>query len=56
MTGSGSIGSTSSMGLSGSSCGCSTRGGSVKCSIEECSHRWIFQGTRGATGGKLKDG
>ena len=53
MTGSGSKGSASSMGLSGSSSRFSTGGGSSYISIEEYSLRWMFQriGTRGSTGG-----
>ena len=53
MTGSGSKGGMSSMGLSGSSSGFSTGCGSWYISIEEYSLRWIFQGigTRGWTGG-----
>ena len=53
MTGSGSKGGASSMGLSGSSSGFSTGGGSWYVSIEEYSLQWIFQGigTRGWTGG-----
>jgi len=53
VTGSGSKGSVSSMGLSGSSSGFSTGGGSWYVSIEEYSHWWMFQGTgmRGSTGG-----
>jgi len=53
MNGSGSKGSTSSIGLSGSSSGFSTGGGSWYISIEEYSQRWMFQGmgTRGSTGG-----
>jgi len=41
------------MGLSGSSSGFSTGGGSWYVSIEEYSHQWMFQGTgtRGLTGG-----
>jgi len=58
MTGSGSKGGTSSMGLSGSSSGFSTRGGSWYISIEEYSLWWMFQGigTRGSTGGWTSDG
>jgi len=53
VTGSGSKGSASSMGLSGSSSGFSTGGGSWYVSIEEYSRQWMFQGTgmRGSTGG-----
>jgi len=53
MNGSGSKGGASSMGLSGSSSGFSTGGGSWYISIEEYSRRWMFQGTgtRGSTGG-----
>ena len=53
MTGSGSKGSMSSMGLSGSSSGFSTGCGSWYSSIEEYSLRWIFHGIgmRGKTGG-----
>jgi len=53
VTGSGSKGSVSSMGLSGSSSGFSTGGGSWYISIEEYSLRWMFYGigTRGLTGG-----
>ena len=53
MTGSGSKGGTSSMGLSGSSSMFSTGGGSWYISIEEYSLQWMFQGigTRGSTGG-----
>ena len=53
MTGSGSKGGTSSMGLSGSSSGFSTGCGSWYISIEEYSLWWMFQGigTRGSTGG-----
>jgi len=53
VTGSGSKGGVSSMGLSGSSSGFSTRGGSWYISIEEYSQRWMFHGTgtRGSTGG-----
>jgi len=53
VTGCGSKGGVSSMGLSGSSSGFSTGGGSWYISIEEYSRRWMFQGTgtRGSTGG-----
>ena len=53
MTGSGSKGGASSMGLSGSSSGFSTGGGSWYISIEEYSLRWMFHGIgmRGLTGG-----
>jgi len=53
VTGSGSKGGASSMGLSGSSSMFSTGGGSWYISIEEYSLRWMFQGigTRGSTGG-----
>jgi len=53
VTGSGSKGGVSSMGLSGSSSGFSTGGGSWYISIEEYSLRWMFYGigTRGLTGG-----
>ena len=53
MNGSGSKGGVSSMGLSGSSSGFSTGGGSWYISIEEYSRRWMFHGmgTRGLTGG-----
>ena len=53
MNGSGSKGSTSSMGLSGSSSGFSTGVGSWYISIEEYSRWWMFHGmgTRGSTGG-----
>jgi len=53
VTGSGSKGGASSMGLSGSSSGFSTGCGSWYISIEEYSLWWIFQGigTRGSTGG-----
>jgi len=53
VTGSGSKGGASSMGLSGSSSGFSTGGGSWYISIEEYSRQWMFQGigTRGSTGG-----
>ena len=51
MVGSGSKGGMSSMGLSGSSSGCS-----VSCSIEEYSCRWMFQGIGGSIGGRSKDG
>ena len=53
MTDSGSKGSASSMGLSGSSSGFSTGGGSWYISIEEYSRQWMFQGIRmrGSTGG-----
>jgi len=53
MTGSGSKGGASSMGLSGSSSTFSTGGGSWYVSIEEYSLWWMFQriGTRGSTGG-----
>ena len=52
MTGSGSKGSTSSMGLSGSSSTFFTGVGSWYISIEEYSLRWMFQGIgmRGLTG------
>jgi len=51
--GSGSIGSASSIGLSGSSTGCS-----VSCSIEKYCWRWVLQGMGigGWTGGRSKDG
>jgi len=53
VTGSGSKGGVSSMGLSGSSSGFSTGGGSWYVSIEEYSRQWMFHGmgTRGSTGG-----
>jgi len=53
MNGSGSKGGASSMGLSGSSSGFSTRVGSWYISTEEYSRQWMFQGTgtRGSTGG-----
>jgi len=53
MTGSGSKGGASSIGLSGSSSTFSTGGGSWYNSIEEYSLRWMFQGIgmRGSTGG-----
>jgi len=53
MNGSGSKGGASSIGLSGSSSGFSTGGGSWYISIEEYSRQWMFQGTgtRGLTGG-----
>jgi len=46
------------MGLSGSSSGFSTGGGSWYISIEEYSHQWMFHGigTRGLTGGWIGDG
>jgi len=52
VTGSGSKGGVSSMGLSGSSSGFSTGGGSWYISIEEYSLQWMFQGIgmRGLTG------
>jgi len=58
MIGSGSKGGASSMGLSGSSSGFSTGGGSWYISIEEYSLWWMFQGigTRGSTGGWTGDG
>jgi len=53
VTGSGSKGGASSMGLSGSSSRFSTGGGSWYISIEEYSLWWMFQGigTSGLTGG-----
>ena len=53
MTGSGSKGSVSSMGLSGSSSGFSAGCGSWYISIEEYSLQWMFHGIgmRGSTGG-----
>jgi len=53
MSGSGSKGSASSIGLSGSSSGFSTGVGSWYIPIEEYSQRWMFHGTgtRGKTGG-----
>jgi len=53
MTGSGSRGGASSMGLSGSSSMFSTGGGSWYISIEEYSLQWMFHriGMRGSTGG-----
>ena len=53
MTGSSFKGGVSSIGLSGSSSGFSTGGGSWYVSIKEYSHWWTFQGTgtRGSTGG-----
>jgi len=53
VTGSGSKGGVSSMGLSGSSSGFSTGGSSWYISIEEYSLWWMFHGigTRGLTGG-----
>jgi len=58
VAGSGSKGGTSSMGLSGSSSGFSTGGGSWYISIEEYSLQWMFQGigTRGLTSGWTGNG
>jgi len=57
VTGLGSKGSTSSMGLLGSSSGFSTGGGSWYISIEKYSHWWMFHGigTRGLTGSWMGD-
>jgi len=53
VTGSGFKGGMSSIGLSGSSSGFSTGGGSWYVSIKEYSRQWTFQGmgTRGLSGG-----
>jgi len=58
VTGSGSKGGASSIGLSGSSSGFSTGGGSWYISIEEYSLWWMFHGIgmRGSTGGWTGDG